>query len=474
MEAAEYATYDGLGLAALMANGDVTPAEVAEAALAAIERANPRIGAVIEVYPSAANADRLHSGPLHGVPFLTKDIGPHFAGLRVEFGSRLAQGYTGALDDAYGALVRSSGVNLIGRTNTPEFSMALCADNLLYGPTSNPWREGYSTSGSSGGAAAAVAAGLVPIAAGSDMGGSIRGPAAWCGTVGLQPSRGRVPAGPDAAESGHGMAQSFGLSRTVRDTAVLLDCLAVPQPGDPFVIPRPDRPYLAYAESPPPRLRIGWSAEPLMDAPVDREVAAAVERVAGLLADLGHDVAQAAPAIDLPAIDRACLQVWYCGFDLRIDELAAATGRAVGPHTLERVTLQAYEFARCQEPRAFFAAQSELNRIRRQIGPFFTRFDLWLSPSCAQVAEPNGVYGMNVDVPLEEFIAREERGCQFLVPYNVTGQPAISLPLAQHSEGLPIGIQLGARPAEEHLLIGVAAELEQALPWRDRVPPLHV
>ena len=245
----EYATYDGLGLAELISRGDLAASEVAGAALAARALVDRELRAVVETYDDAPARppNKLGRGPFRGVPFLVKDIGPHFAGLKVEFGSRLCEGYVGAEDSAYGQLVRASGVNLVGRTNTPEFSMALCADNLLYGATSNPWRRGYSTSGSSGGAAAAVAAGIVPVAHGSDMGGSIRGPAAWCGVVGLQPSRGRVSAGPLRAEAGNGLAQSFVLTRSVRDTAAMLDCLGQPQPGDPYVIARPERPWLEHA-----------------------------------------------------------------------------------------------------------------------------------------------------------------------------------------------------------------------------------
>jgi amidase len=472
----EYATYDGLGLAELIRRGELSVGEVAGAALMAQAIVGAELRAVVEVYkdaPERSDTD-LRDGPFRGVPFLIKDIGPHFAGLKVEFGSRLCEGYVSRQDSAFGRLVKVSGVSLVGRTNTPEFSMALCADNLLYGATSNPWQRGYSTSGSSGGAAAAVAASIVPVAHGSDMGGSIRGPAAWCGAVGLQPSRGRVSAGPLRAESGSGMAQSFVLTGSVRDTAAMLDCLSQAQPGDPFVIARPERPYLDYLGAAGGPYRIAWSAAPLMDAPVDPEVAAAVEQTARTLEELGHDVCEDAPRVDLAAIDRACLEIWYFGFDEWLDDLASQVGRAVGSDTVERATLRFYEFARAQDPRRFLAALDELNTIRRTIGPFFSRYDVWLSPSCAQVAQPNGVYGMDVDLPPEEFLAHEERPCQFLVPYNVTGQPAISLPLAQHTNGLPIGVQLGARPAEEHLLIELAAELEQAMPWQERIPPLHV
>jgi amidase len=476
MDPLEYASYDGLGLADLIARGEVSAGEVAEAALAAIDLADGEVRAVVETYddaPARTSAD-LGGGPFHGVPFLIKDIGPHFAGLKVEFGSRLCKDYSGTADDYLADLIRASGVNLVGRSNTPEFSMALCADNLLYGATSNPWRRGYSTSGSSGGAAAAVAAGLVPVAHGSDMGGSIRGPASWCGTVGLMPSRGRVSVGPQLAEGGNGMSQNFVLTRTVRDTAAMLDCLGVPQPGDPFVIPRPERSWVEYARPAGEPLRVAWSAAPLMEAPVDPEVAAAVEQAARALEDLGHHVVEDHPPVDLPAIDRALLDIWYYRFDRRLDALAAQMGRAVGPDTVERATLSFYQFAQRQDPERFWAGLDTLNEVRRAVGPFFTSYDAWLTPTCAQVSQPNGVFGMNVDVPPEEFLVREERPCQYLILNNVAGLPGISLPLALHSNGLPIGVQLSARPAAEHVLISLAAELEEALPWSGHVPELHV
>lgn len=477
MKLAEYASHDALGLAALVKRQEVSPRELAETAAAAIAAINPALNAVIEVYEdriAPLDAKTLGAGPFHGVPFLMKDVGPHLAGRRTEFCSRLCRGMVGEIDSNFATLLKASGVNIIGRTNTPEFSMASSSENLLYGNTSNPWKLGYSACGSTGGGAAAVVAGMVPMAHGSDIGGSIRGPASWCGGIGLKPSRGRLSSGPLFDEWGYGMSMNFVQTKSMRDTAAMLDCLAVPQPGDPFVIKAPPRSYAAHAEGPFRPLRVAWSAAPLMDAPVDPEVAATVRRTAETLAGLGHEVTEAAPSIDLPRLDEACLGVWFFAFNRRLDGYASKMGRSVGRDTVEAATLRFYEFAKSMPHTRFLDAIAYMNSARRAIGGFFTTYDVWLTPTAAQVAPKLGTYHMNVDLPVEEFLAHENRSQQYMVPYNVTGQPAISLPLGVHSSGLPIGVQLAARPAEDHLLIELGAALEAAMPWRNRIPSIHV
>lgn len=471
----EYAALDGLGLAELVRERQVSPGELAAAALGAIERANGEINAVIEVYDTALHdAEAAADGPFRGVPFFVKDVGLHFKGLKTEFCSRLCRGMVASEDSNYARLVKGSGVTIVGRTNTPEFSMSTSSENLLYGATSTPWKKGHSANGSTGGGAAAVAAGMVPIAHGSDIGGSIRGPAAWCGGVGLKPSRGRISSGPSYDEWGHGMAMSFVQTKTLRDTAAMLDCLADPQPGDPFVIAGPSASYRSFLEGGQTPHRIAFWCEPLIDAPVDPEVAAAVCATAETLSGLGHEVSEAAPPIDLAALDRACLDAWFFGFDRRLDDYARRMGRTVGPDTVEAATLRFYDYAKGMSHTRFFDALAAFNAARRAVGPFFADYDAWVTPTMVQVAPEHGTYNMNVDLEPEEFIAHEERPAQFMVLYNVTGQPAISLPLAMHTSGLPIGVQIAARPAEEHVLIRLGAALEEAMPWRGRVPPLHV
>lgn len=472
----EYAACDATDLAGLIARGQVSVAEVTASARAAIDRVNPTLNAIIELYEDRfATPDQgLANGPMRGVPFLIKDVSDHFGGRKMENGSRVAAGYVVPEDDHYAQMIKGTGVNLVGRSATPEFSMSLTTATLLNGETHNPWKLHYSTSGSSGGAGAAVASGMVPIAHSSDIGGSTRGPAAWCGTVGLHPTRGRVSAGPGASESGDGLAQSSVLTRTMRDTAVMLDALSVPQPGDPFILRKPDRSYASFLTGDGPRLKIGFSTAPLLDSPVDAEVAETVRQTARALESLGHHVTESAPEFDQVAMNLMLTDLWYFQFDQYLDWLGERAGRKVSPETVEKASWNFYLFAKERSVENYFRAVENLNTYRRQIGRWFATHDIWLSPTCAQVSQPNANYGMNLDIPPLEFLLHEDKPCQFMVWVNACGVPAISLPLGHHSNGLPIGIQLAAKSGHEEQLISLGAELEQAMPWANRLPPTHV
>jgi amidase len=476
---AEYARYDGLGLAALVARGEVSPRELAMTAAQAIAVVNPQLNAVVESYPDrieALDASTLGTGPFRGVPFLMKDVYGHEAGRRMEFGSRLCRGMVTAQDSGYCTLARAAGLNLLGRAAAPEFSMAGTTEGALHGNTANPWRLGCSAGGSTGGGMAAVMAGIVPLAQGSDIGGSIRIPASYCGGVGLKPSRGRVSFGPALDENGWGLAQNFAQARTIRDVAALLDGLAVPQPGDPFVIPRPPEPYAVLASRPAPRLRIGWSIAPLMGVAVQEDVAATVRRAVHLLHDMGHEVEEVDVPIDGLAMVRAMMDVWYFGFDLRLQDYATRTGQAIGPDTLEPVTLEIHEYARRMPASAFLQSIARLNAFRRQLGQVFTRCDVWVTPTTPTVALPWGQVNLGrADIAFEEIADRIYAPVsQFVLPHNVMGTPALSLPLGLDASGLPVGVQLAGAPAMEHLLLQLGSAFEEALPWKDRVPPIHV
>lgn len=473
----DYAEHDGIGLADLVRAGEVSAVEVAEAASAAIARLNPALNAVVEVYDDRiATPSGEAAGLLAGVPFLIKDVGlGHETGRLVENGSRLCRGIRAEQDSYIMNMLRAGGLNVLGRSNAPEFSVAGTTENALYGNTSTPWRLGYSAGGSSGGAASAVASGMVPIAHGSDIGGSIRIPGAWCGTVGLKPSRGRVSVGPLMDEGGWGMAMNLAQTRTIRDTAAILDVMSIPQPGDPFVIPRPEAGYLAGLAAAPKRYRIGWSAAPQMDAPVDPEVAQAVRDTAQALADMGHIVEEAAPDFDHEAACLKMLDLWFFGFDKKLAALAQQTGREVAPDTLEPITLKLGEYARRVTPEAFMAGLAFMNGQRRRIGAYFARYDVWLSPTCARLPVAHGLINQGRDdLSVQEFLLEADRVVQFCFPYNIAGLPAMTLPLAISQDGLPIGVQFGAGPAQEHVLLDIGQQLELARPWAGRLPPHHV
>jgi amidase len=479
MDLAEYASYDALGLAELVVRKQVSPTELALTAVAAKAKVDGAVNAVVELYPDRIEGlaeASLGQGPFRGVPFLIKDVFGHEKGRKIEFGSRLCKGMTVEASTAFVDLLKAAGVNILGRSAAPEYSMSATTESILYGNTSNPWKQGYSAGGSTGGGMAAVIAGIVPIAHGSDIGGSIRIPASWCGGVGLKPSRMRVSIGPVVDEGGWGYSMNFVQTKTVRDAAAMLDCVSVPQPGDPFIIPKPDEPYASLATKAPGRLRVGIVLDRLLGIEVDPEVAEAVQATGRMLADMGHAVEIAKVEVDGEAMLRATTDIFFFGFDSRLDAYARRSGHKPGPDSLEPVILSVYQAAKEITAERFIAANAAANVARRRLGQFFTRYDIWLSPTTARVAEPWGRYhlskpGVGWHNLIDELF---KAPCQYTIPHNVMGTPAMSLPLAMHSTGVPIGVQAAARPAAEHLLLQLATALESAMPWRDRVPPLHV
>jgi amidase len=479
MNLTEYAKHDGLGLAELVAKKQVSPQELAQTAAKAIEALNPSVNAVVEIYPDhigSLDQSALGTGPFHGVPFLIKDVLGHEKGRKIEFGSRMCKDMVGEVDSHLAELFRASGVNIVGRSAAPEYSMSATTESVLYGNTSNPWKHGYSAGGSTGGGMAAVMAGMVPLAHGSDIAGSIRIPASWCGGVGLKPSRGRVSAGPAFDEGGFGMTSNLVQARTVRDVAAMLDCVCVPQPGDPFLIPKPAERYAQLATRPAPKLKIGLVLTELAGVPVDPEVARAVEATGNTLASMGHVVEPATADLGGVATFRISNDFFFFAFDARLDGYSKRSGVKPGPDTLEPIIWSLYEYARSITPARFMAALGAFNVARRKLGQFYTKYDIWLSPTTPRVAEPWGKYHLaHAGVAAADNIDHSFREpCQFTLPHNIMGTPAMTLPLAMHSTGVPIGVQLAGRPADEHLVLQLAAALEEAMPWRDRVPPLHV
>ncbi len=479
MNLAEYAAYDGLGLAELVRQRQVTAKALGRLMLAAVELVNPQINAVIQAYAERVEAmadDYLPPGPFAGVPFLLKDLGAGEKGAIQEAGSRLWRGrvlrYDGFLTERF----RAAGLSLLGRTTTPEQGLSSTTESVLAGATRSPWNLETRAGGSSGGAAASVAAGITPIAHASDGAGSIRIPAAGCGLVGLKPSRGRVSLGPGASDPLLGMVVEFAVSRTVRDTAALLDAVSQPAPGDPYIILQPQRPYRQEVGAPTGKLRIAWTRTSWQPGtPVHPEVIASVEKSAALLEAMGHELSEIETLYDYEEFVNAIWVGWAWGFDVLLDDTAAALGRSVNEETLEPVTLSLYHLAKSLTAAQVARAEGVYNAIRRKVGRFFESYDLLLTPTIAQLGDPIGKYSQNVtDVDFIGFFRRCDQSDMYLPLANLTGQPAISLPLWHSDSGFPIGMQFVAPFGREDILIRLASALETALPWRERIPPVHV
>jgi len=477
MNLSEYARYDGLGLADLIRNKDVTARELAELALCGVQKINPQINAVIEVYQERVEkADELllPEAPFGGVPFFLKVLGATEAGKLQEMGSRLAKGHIAAADAYLTTRFKKAGAIILGRTTTPERGFAATTESILTGATCNPWDLNLIAGGSSGGSAAAVAAGIVPVAHASDGGGSIRIPAACCGVVGLKPSRGRVTCGPDADEGLFGLVQEFIVSRTVRDTAAMLDAVSRPAPGDPFIIVQPRQPYLKEINAPAGTLRIAFTAESWTGVEVNPEIAGSLKRIARMCEDMGHSVEAAKPQFDLEPYFNALGVLWNSSLGYTCDLLARKMDRPVDPRHLEPVTLKVYSNSRKISAADVINARAALNVTRRQVGQFLEKYDLLLTPTTAQLPVPIGTIHQNQDVPLEDWYLGTAQFNAFTSLFNATGLPAISLPLCQSAAGLPLGIQFAAGFGQEDLLIRIAGAFEEALPWIDRRPPVHV
>ena len=472
----EYAERDAMGLAELVRGGGVSAAEVVEAALTAVKALNPRLNAVINVMEDEARADlaALSPGaPLGGVPLLLKDLKVSYAGVATNCGSRLFHGWTRDYDSEILARWKAAGLITIGKSNTPELGQAATTEPFTEGPTQNPWKPGYTPGGSSGGSAAAVAAGIVPVAHASDGGGSIRGPASCCGLVGIKPTRGRNPLGPEAGELLNGLIVEHVVSRSVRDSAALLDVTAGPDAGDPYVAPPPERPFAAEVGAAPGRLRIGVSTGAPTGHPVDGECLRALDETAKLLEELGHDVAEAAPTHDVELLGDIYMTLIAAQTAVTVDEGAAIMGRTPSADNLEQVNLTLAERGRRMSASELLGAVGAINGVVRQFAGFFERYDIWLTPTMVTVPPPLGYLDANMD-DTDRYFERVWALNTAGPIYNVSGNPAISLPLYWSAEGLPVGLMLGGRYGDEATLFRVAAQLEEAKPWRDRHPPVSV
>ncbi|WP_395647644.1 amidase [Terricaulis sp.] len=473
MKFTEYRSFDAIGLAGLVAKGSVTPGELLDAALERMVAVNPTLNALIlnlEDQARAAIKTGLPDGPLKGVPYPIKDISVNMKGVPTGAGSRLFKNSVADADSAIVSLYRAAGLSLFAKSNTPEFGLACVTEPVANGKTFNPWNRERTSGGSSGGAAAAVASGIVPAAHGSDGGGSIRIPASCCGLFGLKPSRGRVSLAP-AGEGWGGLSVQHALTRSVRDSALLLDIACKPQPGDPYWLDPPATPFLDEVGKPPGKLRIAFTTSTLVHGETHAEPAKAVREAAKLCQSLGHHVEEAKPAVDFLQMAVQANTLVTCAVAATLEREGERRGRPVTREEVEHLTWMIYENAAAFTGAKAAMALQDLHALSRQLAQFFERFDVFLLPTLAKAPVPVG----SIDTNAEDMSGYAEALYSFIPntqPFNIGGQPAMSVPLSWSDDGLPIGVQFVARAGAEALLFRLAGQLEQAQPWFDRVAPL--
>jgi amidase len=463
----ELAFATALELAAAIRAREVSPLELVDLYLERIERIDPQLNAYVTVDADRARAAARAAGdapaeaPFHGVPLPIKDL-HETAGLRTTYSTKAYADNVPDFDQAAVRRLREAGFVVLGKTNTPELGTIAQTESELNGVCRNPWNTELTPGGSSGGAGAAVAAGLAPAAHGSDGGGSIRTPASCCGLVGLKPARGRVSPAPYGSGS-LGLGTAGPLTRSVRDAAALLDAMAGPEPGDTYVAPAPARPFLAEADLEPGRLRIAVTTEPPLQVPVDPECATAAHGAAELLAELGHDVRESTPPWQADEEFVHFVRVWQVGPAVAgIDDLSL----------LEPINRALAEDAHATSSPEHALAIMRLQALTRRIVSFWLDVDVLVTPTLALQPVPIGWTYEDTDGDARLAFARQVLFTPFTALVNVTGQPALSLPLHWTPERLPIGVQLIAKPFGEATLIRLAAQLEQARPWRDRLAPV--
>jgi len=472
MNHSDYLALDATGLAAAVRNGDATAEEVLEAAIQEAENNKALNAIVIEMYDEARKTARrnLTQGPFCGVPFLLKDLGAYYEGAITTGGCRYFADSVADHDSEIVRRYKKAGVVVFGKSGSPEFGLTTTTESLLFGKTRNPWNLEYVAGGSSGGAAAAVAAGILPMAHASDGGGSIRIPASCCGLFGLKPTRARTPMGPDAGEGWSGLSTVHAVSRTVRDSAALLDASSGPASGDPYWAPPPARPFLDEVGAPPGRLRIAFTSRTFNGSQTDPECRKAVEDAAALCVELGHEVSPAELEIDSDPLGRATRTIVAANILANLIERQRIVGRDFGPDDVEPMTLSMAENAREQDSSDYALAVRTVHRVGRQVAGFFEDWDVLLTPTMATPPKKLGVLALDAtdnEAYLENLL--ETIGCTQLM--NVAGNPAVSIPLAESSAGLPIGLQFAAPFGDEATLLRLGAQLEEARPWADRRPP---
>jgi amidase/6-aminohexanoate-cyclic-dimer hydrolase len=467
----EYDDYDAVGLAQLVRNGDVSPEQLLEEAIARVEQRDPALNAVVnKLYDHARAAIRagLPQGPLRGVPFLLKDLHALCVGTVTSNGSRFFQDNRADHDTELVSRYKQGGLVIFGKTNTPEFGLTITTEPTLFGPTRNPWQKQHTAGGSSGGSAAAVAAGLAPAAHASDGGGSIRIPASCCGVFGLKPSRGRNPHGPDRGEGWSGMSTEHVVTRSVRDSAVLLDLTCGPDVGAPYFATPPRQPYRANWGPVLTAARCLATRTPAGEK-IAPECEEAVMEAARLLEQMGHRIEEANLDFVPEELAPGFRTVIAGNTRAAIEAHAAKIGRVPAPGAFEKVTWTFFESGATANAADYARAVLAIHRTGRMVGRFFERYDMLITPTLPRPPEKLGVFDMNTD-DRDSYARAVALFTAFTAPFNASGNPAMSVPLHWAASGLPIGVQFVGRYGDEATLFRVAAQLEQAQPWSNRRP----
>lgn len=476
MKLSEYVTYDGLGLAELVRRREVTPAELAETAFRAMDAVNDKLNAVVgRVDPPVQASDVGDDAPFRGVPFVVKDLWHGWGGVLCEQASNLGQGYIEPEDGPLAARFKKAGLVLVGRGNTCELGLSGQAQSRRHGTTRNPWDLSLAPGGSSGGSAAAVAAGIVPLAHGNDGGGSIRMPPAYCGLVGLKPSRGRNPlVAPAEGDGLHGVVAHHVMSRTVRDNAAALDATSGPTGADYIPLAKPGRNFLAEVSRDPGRLRIALCTRVIGATEPDPRCVAAATSAAKLCEELGHHVAEAVPDITYSDIIDVCMDSYTLSVVHSIEAMAKATGRLPGPETLEPPAVSTLKMGYAMTAAHMAKRLAQQHQMCRTMARFMSAYDIVLTPATSMMAPPVGQWSASSYGAGDLSYWAQEGECYTFLPlFSVTGQPALVLPHYLTPEGLPVGIQIASAIGEDGVLYRLAGQLERARPWIDRRPPVH-
>jgi amidase len=467
MEFSEYRSLDGLGLAELVRHRDVSPSELVEAAIARAEAVNPDLNFLVYrdfARARAAAACARTDGLFAGVPFLLKDILAFSQGMPTRQGARFIPAIPFPHDSLLTQRFKAAGLIALGKTNVPEFGLLPTTESRLYGPARNPFDLERSTGGSSGGSAAAVAAGVVPLAHANDGGGSIRIPASCCGLVGLKPTRARVTLAPDLGEAVDGLAVDFVVSRSVRDSAAALDVAAGNVQGDPYWAPPAPRSWLAASAEKPRKLRIAFSLRKIDGGALHPDCQAAVESAARLCTDLGHTVEEASPHFDVSLLVPSFLALWTANLAAAIDYTARVTAQTPSPELFEGLTWGMYEAGKRVAASDYLLAKAALQQASRRAATFHEQFDLWLTSTLGTPPIRLGTFDIDERDIMKGFLPLFDY-VPFTALQNVTGQPAINLPFYWNDDGLPIGVQFAAPFGDEATLLQLATELERAAPW---------